>query len=225
MSTRPDDALLVAVADADVWADAVEAHLDAHPLPVDAAEIDAAADRLEARLGLKRRRWPLASLVLAAAGLAAVSVWRFTGPAPIPSRVGPEPAAARRAEVVRVREIVAPTVPDAQIELLSVRRTVTLAAGTRVLSSEGEKSAVLLVQEGEAHIGETSVPEDHWALLTTLEDGSSAEVVFPDGQAPPPLEPDVWGGTRVQPQLERVRWHALPDRTLDTLKSLLEEAP
>ena len=77
MSNRPDEALLDAVADAPVLAAAVEAHLDAYPLPVDDDEILASAARLEARLGAQPanepvRWWLIAGVALVAAAAVAL---------------------------------------------------------------------------------------------------------------------------------------------------------
>jgi hypothetical protein len=235
MSTRPDDALSDDAMDALLDATqttgplsaAVEEHLDRHPLPV-AEDVEAAADRLARRIEAvspprppTRWGWALlaaavAALTLAAAGLGTTDRFGARNP-DVPAGLLPAIEPTRTA-------VPAPSVLPAapQIAFDRAQRTVAIAPGSDVLSSESERAAVLLVRDGEAWTEDVRIPTGHWALLRRLEDGSSADVVFPDGTAPPPLDVDAWGGTDVHDQLRSLRWQALPDRTTSTLDRILE---
>ncbi|MEZ4317168.1 MAG: hypothetical protein R3F61_06680 [Myxococcota bacterium] len=224
MSIEPVEALLDAVADAPVLAEHVEAHLDAHPVPVDEAEVQRVADRLSARMKAgsvpeRRARWPwmVAGLGLAAAAVGGFVMRPVARPGAVQGVDVVAPAVVVGSDTVQLREA-----PGA-LRFDAPRRTVTVAPDSRLLTSERGRTAVVLVQEGRVTTELSTVPEGHWVLLTRVEDGSARDVMFRDGEAPPPLEADVWGGTAVQRQLEEVRWESLPDRTLETLDALLED--
>lgn len=226
MSNRPDETLLDAVVDAPVLAAAVEAHLDAYPLPVDDDEVLASVDRLEARLGLRQpansnRAWIVgAALLLAAAAIAAMLAL------PEEAEVTHVPSVAK-VEVLQsttppTLERIETTRAETQIELIGVDRTLTLEPETRLISSQAERSAVILVQKGRVHDAQIDVPAEHWAVFGRSDQGT-AQVVFRDGEAPPELDPEVYDVEVVHQQLKQVRWESLPDRTLETLDRLLEK--
>jgi len=226
MSNRPVEELLEHAGESERWSEAIEAHLDAHPFEVDEAEVEASVLRLEQRLGVRRARprWVFPMGLAVVAALAAALLLTTRG---VDERRGiqrtVEPAHLRAIALAPPRRTVIAEVGRAEIGFVEVGRTVQVAPGSEVLSSESGSAAVLLVQKGEVKAGDSSIPEGHWGLLTRLEDGVDVEVVFRDGNAPPTLDPDVWGGTQVQPQLERLRWESLPDRTTQTLNRLLED--
>ena len=60
-------------------------------------------------------------------------------------------------------------------------------------------------------------------MLATRLAGEEAVVVFRDGEAPPPLNPDVWRTERLADELREARVKALPAATTETLEALLEE--
>ncbi len=240
MSIRPDEpvtddameALLDAASQTGPLADAVEAHLDHNPIPVDDDAIEAAAARLEERIRRSRvsqspasdTRWgwallaaAIAALTLTVAGLNTADLEQSPD-AESASGLHPATSAPKRSVQPGV---VLPATPQLHFE--RAQRSVAVAPQIDVVSSESDQAAVLLVREGEAWTPDRRIPEGHWALLRRLEDGSAADVVFEDGTAPPPLPEDVWGGTDVQQQLKSLRWNVLPDTTTDTLDRLLED--
>jgi hypothetical protein len=212
MSTEPDE-LLDGVLDADVLADAVEEHLDAHPLPVDEAEVARIAARVRARIAERQappsRPWPLI-LGLAAA---AVILFALASSSPTSQDAGADgpndaPAAVLRAEP-EVRVVTVPAMRTL------AERPLQPSEGAVLLSSEQGSTGVLLVQKGGATLDGTDVPPSHWAIVAH----SDAEVVvFPDGAPPPAGLPEP-----VEEQLDDLRWRALPPRTMDALDRLLEE--
>lgn len=227
MSTRPDEALLDAVADSDVLSDAVEAHLDAWPLPVDEAEVDRIAATLHRRIAPQAARPPhrllwLAAAVALAAGLLLTVQWASQPTEMTPAPAGP--TALVRADVApqprEVRKIEAPGV----VPLPSLGRTLLVDDDSSVLVSTAPRSVVVLVQEGAASSADVAVPPGHWAVLGPTQDGVTTTVVFPDGQRPPAeLDGALWLETPVHVQLEELRWKSLPEHTLNVLDGLLEE--
>lgn len=224
MSTRQVDALIDAVPDADRLADAVEAHLDEHPLPVDEAEVARVVERLQARMRPARRsRAGLGVALVASIAAVALVAVRVRGPAELPVEGTPQVvvqhlSAANAPAVVRVVDM--PGVHEFSL----VERHVEVAPDSRLLTSERGRTAVMLVQRGRATVDDgQSVPAAHWALLTRTSDGSPHTVVFPDGQAPPSLNEPVWDGPAAHEQLRGLRWQSLPASTLSTLEQLLEE--
>ena len=217
MSHRSDDGLIDHVAESDGWSALVEAHLDAHPLPVDEGSVEESASRLMARIRAaerpprSRRGWWLAGGLLAAAAVAVIRA----APEPVAHVVEPERTAILRIEA-----------PPAQPRDITVEtELVQLGPGSVVLSAEVDHASVLFVQEGEARVGDETVEAGHWALVGQAPDGTPRHVVYPDGQAPPELHPDVWPAAQVEAALREVRWESLPGRTLETLDDLLEEEP
>ena len=223
MSNRPDEALLDAVVDAPVLAAAVEAHLDQFPLLVDEDEVQSSAARLEARLGgpteSTPRWWLLGVLVLAAAAAVLLSIRLAPETSEAPRTV--QPTEVRQAVTPPTLERVETQQAETELVLPSVERTLTVEPETVMISSQSERSAVLLVQKGLVHDETIEVPAGHWALFTQ-HDGTTEQVVFRDGEAPPELDPETWDVEAVDQQLEGVRWESLPDRTTDTLERLLE---
>jgi len=213
MSTEPDD-LLDGVLDADVLADAVEQHLDAHPLPVDEAQVAQATARLQARIAERQaptaRTWPLLALGLAAAA-AVLFVMASWSPTPHDASIDgatDAPAAVLRAEP-EVRVVTVPAV-----RTLAARPLLS-DEGAVLLASEQGTTGAMLVQEGRVELDGSEVPEAHWAIVTHHD---AEVVVFPDGTAPPAGLPEV-----LEEQLDDLRWRVLPPRTLDALDRLLEE--
>ncbi|MCB9692489.1 MAG: hypothetical protein H6736_11810, partial [Alphaproteobacteria bacterium] len=82
---EPADEIVGRAGESDVLADLVEDHLDRHPLPVDEAEVDAVAARLEARMAPGRPVWPFVVVVLAAA--AVLAVWLAPRATTVPTTV------------------------------------------------------------------------------------------------------------------------------------------
>ena len=99
MSTEPVERLLDATASERPWSASVEAHLDAHPLPVDEAVVDRIAERLERRIRPRPSRAWLPLTVLA--GLAAATAMlMLRSTASHPMSVQPEaPAKAVQIEL------------------------------------------------------------------------------------------------------------------------------
>ncbi len=225
MPTEPAESLVQAAAEADALAAHVEAHLDAFPLPVDEAEVDAVVARLQGRMAPAPRRWRWAPwggvVALAAAALLAL---RLGGGGEVPTAEGVraegEVPMALRVQVPDRLEPVQVVVDPGAVSFPTVGRRVEVPVGTRVLTSEERGAAVVLVQEGAAQIDGAEVPAGHWAVLG--DDGST--VTFEDGQAPPAaLEGDRWEATPVHDQLEKVRWQSLPDRTLKQLDLMMQK--
>lgn len=211
MPIEPADELLARASDSTAWAAAIEAHLDEHPLPADAAEVDRIASRVQARIHQRQRR-PMPWLWLGAAVLAvaaAVLLW-----SPAANRVQPVPTETLTAPAVLVPNVDVLRGPRVERDVL------VLEPGTEVLRTEQGPTTVILVQEGTVRTPAQEVPAKHWVLTTEVE-GALEQVVFPDGQAPPTLNGDVWPAS-VQGQLRAVRWRSLPDETLSTLDTLLE---
>jgi len=231
MSTRwddPADAMIDGLADpegADVLADAVEAHLDRFPLPVDEDAVARVVDRLEERLGGRRApamRWlpsaaVVAGLVAAAAALFVVarSSERGAIDAPVASPDDLAPLVAPAPPPVVTPLPMTRTFPTAQ-------RTVHVEGDARWVGGESGEVAAILAQEGDVRVDETVVREGHWALITRDAAGVAHEVVFPDGTPPPPLPAETWADQPVDPLLEDLRWKSLPDETLSTLDRFLE---
>lgn len=94
-------------------------------------------------------------------------------------------------------------------------RPIHVEGDTTLITSTAEGVGALLVQEGEALVGDTPVPAGHWAVVASPE---AKVVVFPDGEAPPIEVP-----APLQRQLEDVRWRSLPPHTLNALDRLLED--
>jgi hypothetical protein len=215
MPIEPVDQLLESVPGSEVWSGVVEDHLDAHPMPVDSAEVDRIAARLERRIR-GPRRWPIAvAVVLAIAAAALFVAVPFVG-GPVET-VAPAPVAAPALVPSLPMEVRVHAVPG------PLERSTGIVVGpdARVISSVVDRTAVLLVQEGEVDAVGRTVTAGNWVLVTQLEDGTTGSLVFADGEAAPVLNRDVWDA-QVPRQLEAVRWQALPDETLDALDSLLE---
>ena len=211
MSTEPADELLERAAESATWAAAIEDHLDAHPLPVEPDEIERIAARVHARIQRRRRSvnpWiALGGIVLAAA--AAVALWMPATETPPQS--APETVAAPAVVFTPVQVLEGP---------LLEREALVLGPDARVLRSEQGPTTVLLVQQGTVLTPTQAAPAGNW-VLSTEANGVLEQVVFPDGQAPPPLNGDVWPDS-VHTQLRAVRWSALPPETLAALDALLE---
>jgi len=217
MSNGPDELVERAEELAD-WAERVEAHLDAHPLPVDEATVQAAAARLEARLGTPRRSRRLVPALLGGL-LAAALAWAVLRPRPPDVAMTPTPNSAPTLRAT------APEAPPVAVHLEEPARSVVVDPGSAVWTQEIDHSAVMLVREGRVEVGGEVYPSGTWLLLGRRADGESVTVAFPDGEAPPDLEPDTWPRPAVDAALRRIRWRSLPDRTTDTLRHLLEEPP
>jgi hypothetical protein len=207
MPDEPRDDLLDHLLDGPLATDRIAAHLDTWPLPVDEHELAIAVAALEGRMGRRRpvrRGWAVAaSTMLVAAGLL-VWLWPSTRTRTlVPTQPG-----------VTVHQLVAPggslRVPlDTRLDLLEPTVLTTAA------SSE---ATVTLVQEGTVTVEGTLVPEGHWAIT-----GPGEPVVFADGHAPPPLNPDVWQREAIDAQLRAARFETLEEATRAVLTDLLME--
>lgn len=222
MSTRPVEELLERVAETDRLAEVVEAHLDAHPLPVDEGEADRIAARLEARLRPRRSPWvrgfALAAVALAAGlvGLAfrvSSQVEPVEGPVSVPgAAVLVTPPAPTRATPV------SEATPDG---LPLSRRALEIEPGSDVHVLDGT-TAIVLVRSGAAHSDGETLPAGHWGLLAREADGAPVTAVFRDGAAPPALDGAVWGPDLPE-RLRDARFDLLPVTTLEALDALLED--
>lgn len=215
MSNRPDE-LAERAGDVELWAALVEAHLDRHPLPVDEDAIERAAGRLEASFARRRDGRPL---WLAAGLLAAAVFWlavrvRLAAP---PWTVDAD-AEAPAVMVSSLR-----TAESRRVDLEEPGRTLSVPPGTTLHAAEVDHTAVILVGEGTVLLDGTTHPWGTWLVLGRRADGGEVTVVFADGEAPPPLDPDTWPQPAVDAALQEVRWRSLPPRTTGALRRLLEE--
>ncbi|MEN0061156.1 MAG: hypothetical protein AAGA48_03345 [Myxococcota bacterium] len=195
----------------------LEAHLDAHPLPVDEAVVQAHARRLAKRLGKAppQRRWrTLAGLgALAAALMLGVRVWP-AGPVSVPSRV--------EQSVASLDLAVAEMPPPAAVEvsLLDVGASLIAEPGGRLLVSEVDDVAVVFSNDQAVWVNGQRIEPGTWVVLSEEVDGTRQHLTFPDGTAPP-RSADVMTED-VDDTLQQMRWQSLPPRTQDRLDELLD---
>lgn len=227
MSTEPSETelLLDRIDEAERLARAVESHLDEVPLPVDEAEVQRIAARLQARMqghstggGAARPVWP----VLLGVGLAlAAAALLWTRAPRAPSSEAPElPTLELKAEAPPHDPVVLVPAPAHT----PLEASIAVQPGSRVLTSpERRETVVVLVQEGAAELAGVTIPAGHFGVQTRTDQGTVV-TRFKDGERPPEtLEQGVWAETAVHEQLEELRWKALPDTTLDALDALLED--
>ena len=217
MLIEPGEDIVEHAAGSEVWAAAVEAHLDAHPLPVDEAAVRRSAARLERRLRqpIRQRRWRAALAVAAAAalGLLAAQPALLTSPQAV---TAPEPDA--------MRAIIGPAPAPAKPLPRRPMVPIVAAPDAVVLVDAAPDSTVLLVQEGTVQIGDEVVSAGTWAIVGQPAGGEAIQITFPDGQAPP-LDGAALDAEDIDTRLERLRWDALPERSRATLQRLLEDRP
>lgn len=233
MTPDPVEQLLDAVADADGFAQAVEAHLDANPLPVDDAVLEATVDALERRLAVQpaptARRWPwFVPVALAAAG----ALWMLQPGTPPAEPVVQLPAieavamkdpvmSATVAEVPRSYDVFdvagTHTLDGAQRELV-------VAKGARAWVSREGQTAVVFVERGAVESDGVSVGAHQWMLLH--HDGERPlSVVFRDGDPTPALG-EAWADSTVHAQLQTLRWRRVAEAGIaPSLQALLGALP
>jgi hypothetical protein len=219
MPIEPADALVDEATHSSCLADSVESHLDAHPLPVDEAEVERIAARLHGRMR-PRRRWLGPMVVVAAVGVLAAGALLVARPVPREeTTVAPMPPAVELRVGTPAYVPQRHQVPGGVMRFERVQRTLEVSDPSVVLASEGPTAAVVLVAEGDAAVDGRPVPEHTWVVMGR--DGST--VTFPDGVAPPvELQGADWAEGAVHEQLEALRYQSLPPRTLGRMQRLMD---